>query len=66
MLEQLREDESSTGPLLHACLSTLAFLYTTLPAKNPLKRAVARLKVPTFHCHSCDLKSTTLFNDLVY
>ncbi|XP_056128449.1 thyroid adenoma-associated protein isoform X2 [Rhinichthys klamathensis goyatoka] len=41
MLEQLREDESSTGPLLHACLSTLAFLYTTLPAKNPLKRAVA-------------------------
>ncbi|XP_051772571.1 thyroid adenoma-associated protein isoform X1 [Ctenopharyngodon idella] len=41
MLEQMSEDESSTGPLLHACLSTLAFLYTTLPAKNPLKRAVA-------------------------
>ncbi|ROI98695.1 Thyroid adenoma-associated protein [Anabarilius grahami] len=41
MLEQMSEDESSTGPLLPACLSTLAFLYTTLPAKNPLKRAVA-------------------------
>ncbi|XP_067277498.1 thyroid adenoma-associated protein isoform X2 [Pseudorasbora parva] len=41
MLEQLSEDESSTSPLLNACLSTLAFLYTKLPAKNPLKRAVA-------------------------
>lgn len=41
MLEQLREDESPTGPLSKACLNTLAVLYTTLPVKNPLKRAVA-------------------------
>ncbi|XP_043112091.1 thyroid adenoma-associated protein isoform X3 [Puntigrus tetrazona] len=41
LLEQLREDECPVGPLLQACLSTLAFLFTTLPAKNPLKRAVA-------------------------
>lgn len=42
LLEQLREDECTMGPLLQACLSTLAFLFTTLPAKNPLKRTVAR------------------------
>uniref|UniRef100_A0A8C2JF64 THADA armadillo repeat containing n=1 Tax=Cyprinus carpio TaxID=7962 RepID=A0A8C2JF64_CYPCA len=41
LLEQLREDECTMGPLLQACLSTLAFLFTTLPAKNPLKRTVA-------------------------
>ncbi|XP_042592311.1 LOW QUALITY PROTEIN: thyroid adenoma-associated protein [Cyprinus carpio] len=41
LLEQLREDECTIGPLLQACLSTLAFLFTTLPAKNPLKRTVA-------------------------
>ncbi|XP_016129375.1 thyroid adenoma-associated protein homolog [Sinocyclocheilus grahami] len=41
LLEQLREDECTMGPLLQACMSTLAFLFTTLPAKNPLKRAVA-------------------------
>ncbi|XP_051504268.1 thyroid adenoma-associated protein homolog isoform X2 [Myxocyprinus asiaticus] len=41
MLEQLRKDESPFGPLLQACLNTLAFIYTKLPAKNPLKRAVA-------------------------
>ncbi|XP_057197470.1 thyroid adenoma-associated protein isoform X2 [Triplophysa rosa] len=41
MLEQLQEDESPSGPLLEACLNTLAVLFTTLPAKNPLKRAVA-------------------------
>ncbi|XP_016329319.1 thyroid adenoma-associated protein isoform X2 [Sinocyclocheilus anshuiensis] len=41
LLEQLRKDESPMSPLLQACLSTLAFFFTTLPAKNPLKRAVA-------------------------
>ncbi|KAL0177482.1 hypothetical protein M9458_026376, partial [Cirrhinus mrigala] len=41
LLERLKEDESPMGPLLQASLSTLAFLFTTLPAKNPLKRAVA-------------------------
>ncbi len=49
LLEQLKEDESPMGPLLQACLSTLAFLFTTLPAKNPLKRAVARF--PYFSCY---------------
>lgn len=44
MLEELREDESPSGPLLQACLNTLAVLFTTLPAKNPLKRAVARFE----------------------
>ncbi|RXN24870.1 thyroid adenoma-associated [Labeo rohita] len=41
LLEQLKEDESPMGPLIQASLSTLAFLFTTLPTKNPLKRAVA-------------------------
>lgn len=41
MLEQLKEDESPSSPLLEACLHTLSFLYITLPAKNPLKRAVS-------------------------
>ncbi len=58
LLEQLREDESPMGPLLQACLSTLAFLFTTLPAKNPLKRAVARF--PHFSVTHATAKSITL------
>ncbi|XP_035387280.1 thyroid adenoma-associated protein isoform X1 [Electrophorus electricus] len=42
MLEHLREDECSAGPLLLACLDSLAVIYTTLQPKNPLKRAVAK------------------------
>ncbi|XP_072533812.1 thyroid adenoma-associated protein [Salminus brasiliensis] len=41
MLESLREDESAPGALLLACLDTLADIYLTLQAKNPLKRAIA-------------------------
>lgn len=48
MLEQLQEDESPSGPLLKACLNTLAVLYNALPAKNPLKRAVARFETYLF------------------
>uniref|UniRef100_A0A673FVR5 THADA armadillo repeat containing n=1 Tax=Sinocyclocheilus rhinocerous TaxID=307959 RepID=A0A673FVR5_9TELE len=61
LLEQLRKDESPMSPLLQACLSTLAFLLTTLPAKNPLKRAVASgpdwLQEQTLGCLSESLSS---------
>ncbi|KAL0964358.1 hypothetical protein UPYG_G00322790 [Umbra pygmaea] len=40
-LVQLREEETSNGPLLQACLNTLALIYTSLQAKNPLRRASA-------------------------
>ncbi|KAJ8014230.1 hypothetical protein DPEC_G00038090 [Dallia pectoralis] len=40
-LEQLGEVETSRGPLLQACLNTLALIYTSLQAKNPLRRACA-------------------------
>uniref|UniRef100_A0A8C6V030 THADA armadillo repeat containing n=1 Tax=Neogobius melanostomus TaxID=47308 RepID=A0A8C6V030_9GOBI len=39
-LEALTEDQPD-GPLLGACLHTLALVYTSLQPKNPLKRAVA-------------------------
>ncbi|XP_041722121.2 thyroid adenoma-associated protein [Coregonus clupeaformis] len=40
-LELLSEEETSHGPLLQACLHTLALIYTSLLAKNPLRRASA-------------------------
>uniref|UniRef100_A0A3P8YHM8 tRNA (32-2'-O)-methyltransferase regulator THADA n=1 Tax=Esox lucius TaxID=8010 RepID=A0A3P8YHM8_ESOLU len=40
-LEKLSEEEMSRGPLLQACLNTLALIYTSLQAKNPLRRASA-------------------------
>ncbi|KAI1894434.1 hypothetical protein AGOR_G00115770 [Albula goreensis] len=41
LLEELSEESSSPDKLLHSCLHTLAVMYTSLQAKNPLKRAVA-------------------------
>ncbi|XP_029525591.1 tRNA (32-2'-O)-methyltransferase regulator THADA [Oncorhynchus nerka] len=40
-LELLSEEETSRGPLLQACLHTMALIYTSLLAKNPLRRASA-------------------------
>lgn len=40
-LEALTEDQPD-GPLLDACLHTLALVYKSLQAKNPLRRAIAR------------------------
>lgn len=42
-LEALSEEQSD-GLLLEACLHTLALVYTSLQAKNPLRRAIARYK----------------------
>ncbi|GAA6230826.1 thyroid adenoma-associated protein homolog [Lates japonicus] len=39
-LEALSEEQSD-GALLEACLHTLALVYTSLQAKNPLRRAIA-------------------------
>uniref|UniRef100_A0A3B4T4H6 tRNA (32-2'-O)-methyltransferase regulator THADA n=1 Tax=Seriola dumerili TaxID=41447 RepID=A0A3B4T4H6_SERDU len=39
-LEALSEDQQD-GALLDACLHTLALVYTSLQAKNPLRRAIA-------------------------
>uniref|UniRef100_A0A3P8S9T9 tRNA (32-2'-O)-methyltransferase regulator THADA n=1 Tax=Amphiprion percula TaxID=161767 RepID=A0A3P8S9T9_AMPPE len=39
-LEALNEEQSD-GVLLDACLHTLALVYTSLQAKNPLRRAIA-------------------------
>ncbi|KAM7408173.1 hypothetical protein PAMA_002048 [Pampus argenteus] len=39
-LEALNEEQSD-GALLQACLHTLALVYTSLQAKNPLRRAIA-------------------------
>ncbi|XP_042358035.1 thyroid adenoma-associated protein [Plectropomus leopardus] len=39
-LEALREEEPD-GALLEACLHTLSLVYTSLQAKNPLRRAIA-------------------------
>ncbi|KAM7385101.1 hypothetical protein PAMP_001198 [Pampus punctatissimus] len=39
-LEALNEEQSD-GALLEACLHTLALVYTSLQAKNPLRRAIA-------------------------
>uniref|UniRef100_A0A672ZVR7 tRNA (32-2'-O)-methyltransferase regulator THADA n=1 Tax=Sphaeramia orbicularis TaxID=375764 RepID=A0A672ZVR7_9TELE len=39
-LEVLSEDQPD-GPLLDACLHTLALVHTSLQAKNPLRRAIA-------------------------
>ncbi|XP_040906443.1 thyroid adenoma-associated protein [Toxotes jaculatrix] len=39
-LEALSEEQSG-GALLDACLHTLALVYTSLQAKNPLRRAIA-------------------------
>ncbi|KAK2823947.1 hypothetical protein Q5P01_021122 [Channa striata] len=39
-LEALSEEQSD-GPLLESCLHTLALVFTSLQAKNPLRRAVA-------------------------
>uniref|UniRef100_A0A8C9W827 tRNA (32-2'-O)-methyltransferase regulator THADA n=1 Tax=Scleropages formosus TaxID=113540 RepID=A0A8C9W827_SCLFO len=41
LLVDLKEDASPPNPLLVACLETLAIMYTSLQAKNPLKKAVA-------------------------
>ncbi|KAF7653645.1 hypothetical protein LDENG_00080460 [Lucifuga dentata] len=40
-LEALSEEQPD-GALLQACLHTLALVYTSLQAKNPLRRAIAR------------------------
>ena len=39
-LEALSEEQS--GGAIDACLNTLALVYTSLQAKNPLRRAIAR------------------------
>lgn len=40
-LESLSEEQPD-GALLDACLHTLSLVYTSLQAKNPLRRAIAR------------------------
>ena len=40
-LEALSE-EPSDGALLESCLHTLSLVYTSLQAKNPLRRTIAR------------------------
>eukprot|EP00063_Salmo_salar_P079235 XP_014054070.1 PREDICTED: thyroid adenoma-associated protein [Salmo salar] len=45
-VEQLSEVETSHGSLLQDCLHMLALIYTSLQAKNPLRRASALSSVP--------------------
>ncbi|KAG7462646.1 hypothetical protein MATL_G00186950 [Megalops atlanticus] len=40
LFEELGEESSSPDKLLLSCLDTLAVMYTSLPAKNPLQRAI--------------------------
>lgn len=71
-LEALTEDQPD-GPLLDACLHTLALVYKSLQAKNPLRRAIASAlgSVPAWlveravHCLSAclsDCLSTAVSN----
>uniref|UniRef100_A0AAY4DDB0 tRNA (32-2'-O)-methyltransferase regulator THADA n=1 Tax=Denticeps clupeoides TaxID=299321 RepID=A0AAY4DDB0_9TELE len=50
MLEKLPEEYSPPEPLLLACLDTLSMIYTSLQAKNALKRAIGSAlgSVPTW------------------
>ncbi|XP_030626930.1 thyroid adenoma-associated protein [Chanos chanos] len=66
MFEKLKEEETPSGPLLLACLDTLAVIYVPLQAKNPLKRAIASalgnvpdwLQEQTVSCLSAHLSVT--------
>ncbi len=47
-LEALSEEQPD-GALLEACLHTLSLVYTSLQAKNPLRRAIARYIAKSEH-----------------